>query len=158
MVNVHHHYGPSPEGYEFMNWGTYHRASHSAIGIDRTSHGTGFTKQYHPSLTALFDNVDTCPQELLLFFHRLPYSHVLKNGKILLQYYYDAHFEGVQDVENFISQWKSLERHLPRAAFQSVNERLARQLENAREWRDVINTYFYRMTEIPDEKGRLIYK
>ncbi len=157
MVNIHHHYGPSPEGYEFMRWGTYHRASHSAIGVDRTSRGTGFSKQYHPGLTARFDDVDTCPQELLLYFHRLSYSDRLKNGKTLLQHYYDTHFEGVRDVEDFIRQWQSLERHLPKAVFKSVRDRLARQLENAREWRDVVNTYFHRMTEIPDEKDRLIY-
>lgn len=158
MVNVHNHYGPSPEGYEYMKWGTYHRASHSAIGIDRTGRGTGFSKQYHPSLAARFDDVDSCPQELLLFFHRLPYSHVLKNGKTLLQHYYDTHFEGVLDVEDFISQWQSLERHLPKAVFESVAGRLVRQLENAREWRDVVNTYFYRKTGIPDEKGRPIHE
>lgn len=158
MVNVHHHYGPSPEGYEYMKWGTYHRAGRSAIGVDRTSRGTGFSRQYPPGLTALFDSVDACPQELLLFFHRLPYSHRLKNGKTLLQYYYDMHFEGVREVEDFISQWQSLKQHLPKAVFESVGSRLARQLENAREWRDVVNTYFYRRTGIPDEKGRLIYE
>ncbi|MDR3207729.1 MAG: alpha-glucuronidase, partial [Oscillospiraceae bacterium] len=94
MVNINHHYGPSPEGYEFMKWGTYHRANHRAIGVDRTSRGTGFTTQYKPELTALFDDVTTCPEELLLYFHRLPYDYVLKNGKSLLQYIYDTHFEG----------------------------------------------------------------
>ena len=158
MVNVRNHYGPSPEGYEFMKWGTYHRANHYAIGTDRTSRGTGFSKQYHPGLTAIFDNVDTCPQELLLFFHRLPYSYILRNGKTLLQNYYDMHFEGVRDVEDFISQWQSLKRYLPKAVFESVGRRLVRQLENAREWRDVINTYFYRKSGIPDDRGRHIYE
>lgn len=158
MVNISHHYGPCPEGYEFMKWGTYHRASHSAIGVDRTSRGTGLTKQYHPRLTTLFDNADTCPAELLLYFHRLPYSYVLADGRTLLQYYYDSHFEGVDEVEHFIELWVSLKEKLPEDVFRSVGDRLVRQLENAREWRDVINTYFYRLTEIPDEKGRHIYQ
>ncbi|MFA9379574.1 MAG: alpha-glucuronidase, partial [Acetanaerobacterium sp.] len=158
MVAIRQHYGPSPEGYEFMPWGTYHRANREAVGVDRTSRGTGFTKQYAPYLTTLFDNVSTCPEELLLYFNRLPYTYVLKSGKTLLQHIYDTHFEGVEDVEGFISLWASLEGLLPAETFDSVRERLARQLENAKEWRDVINTYFYRFTGTPDEKGRLIYE
>ncbi|HHY81512.1 MAG TPA: alpha-glucuronidase [Clostridiales bacterium] len=158
MVNVHSHYGPSPEGYEYSKWGTYHRANYKAIGIDRTSKGTKFTLQYHPSLTAMFDDINKCPEKLLLFFHRLNYSHVMKNGKTLLQHYYDLHFEGVEDVEEFIEIWKSLEPHLPKKAYDNVLERLKLQLKNAIEWRDVLNTYFYRFTGIPDAKGRKIYE
>lgn len=158
MVNVNQHYGPSPEGYEFMRWGTYHRANREGIGVDRTSRGTGYTRQYDPYLTELFDHPDTCPEELLLYFYRLPYTHVLKNKKNLLQYIYDTHFEGAEDVKGFIALWDSLEGRLPGEAYRSVKDRLQRQLENALEWRDVINTYFYRLTGTPDEKGRKIYE
>lgn len=158
MVNVNLHYGPSPDGYEFMKWGTYHRANREAVGVDRTSRGTGFTKQYDPSLTELFDRRETCPQELLLYFHRLPYTYVLKNGKTLLQHIYDTHFEGVQEVERYICQWDCLKAKIPDTTFASVKERLIRQLENAKEWRDVINTFFYRLTGTTDEKGRKIYE
>jgi len=158
MVNINHHYGPSPEGYEFMKWGTYHRANHKAIGVDRTSKGTGFTSQYHPSLTALFDDVNTCPQDYLLFFHRLSFAHVLKNGKTLLQYYYDSHFEGVQDVEEFIELWRAIKQYLPDKIYNNVIRRLTLQLQNAIEWRDVVNTYLYRLTGIPDAYGRKIYE
>jgi alpha-glucuronidase len=157
MVNIHHHYGPSPEGYEFSKWGTYHRASHKAIGIDRTESGTGYTAQYHPYLNALYSDTKTCPEELLLFFHRLPFDHRLKCGRTLLQYIYDTHFEGVEAVEGFVTTWNSLKPMLPVSAYQSVAERLQMQLANAREWRDVINTYFYRLTGIADEHGRVIY-
>jgi len=157
MVNIHHHYGPSPEGYEFSKWGTYHRANHKAIGIDRTENGTGYTAQYHPYLNKLYSNVNTCPEELLLFFHRLPFDHRLQCGRTLLQYIYDTHFEGVEAVEGFIKTWDSLKEMLPDCAYQSVTDRLKGQLANAREWRDVINTYFYRLTGIPDEHGRVIY-
>ena len=124
MVNVHLHYGPSPEGYEFMRWGTYHRANHAAIGVDRTSRGTGYTTQYDPYLTELFDNIGTCPEEMLLYFYRLPYTYTLKNGKTLLQHIYDTHFEGVEDVKGFIALWDSLEGQLPEATFASVRARL----------------------------------
>jgi len=158
MVNINHHYGPSPEGYEFSKWGTYHRADHKAVGIDRTKKGTGFTAQYHPYLNKLYSDIETCPENLLLYFHRLPYEYKLKNGKTLLQHYYDTHFEGYDEVKGFIKTWDSLKPMLPECAYDTVAGRLQRQLVNAREWRDVINTYFYRLTGIPDEHGRLIYE
>lgn len=158
MVTVGSHYGPSVDGYEYMKWGTYHRADHKAIGVDRTERGTGFTAQYHPYLNALYSDKATCPEELLLFFHRLPYDYRLKSGKTLIQHIYDTHFEGVEDVQGFISTWESLKEHLPPSVYASVSERLALQLENAREWRDVVNTYFLRKTGIKDEKGRLIHE
>jgi len=157
MVNINHHYGPSPEGYEFSKWGTYHRADNKAVGIDRTENGTGYTVQYHPVLNELYGNIDTCPEELLLFFHRLQYDHLLKCGRTLIQFIYDTHFEGYEDVEGFIETWKTLQPLLPDTAYVSTGERLLRQLENAREWRDVINTYFYRLSGIADIHGRLIY-
>ncbi len=158
MVTVGRHYGPSIDGYEYMKWGTYHRADHKAIGVDRTKNGTGFTSQYHPFLDALYSGKTTCPEELLLFFHRLPYIYLLKSGKTLIQHIYDTHFEGVEDVQGFIATWESLKDLLPASAYESVLGRFMRQLENAREWRDVVNTYFYRKTGIKDEKGRLIYE
>ncbi len=157
MVAVGKHYGPSVDGYEYMKWGTYHRADHKAIGVDRTSKGTGLTSQYHPFLDVLYSDKNTCPGELLLFFHRLPYDYKLKSGKTLIQHIYDTHFEGVEDVLGFISTWESLKEHLPSSAYESVLARLNRQLENAREWRDVVNTYFLRKTGIPDAHGRMIY-
>lgn len=158
MVNVGHHYGPSPEGYEYMNWGTYHRANHTAVGIDRTRSGTGFTAQYPKSLAEKFENLKTCPEELLLYFHRLPYDYLLKHGKTLLQHIYDTHFTGADEVEQFLRLWDLLQAHLPQETYRSVRERLCRQLKNAQEWRDVINTYFYRFTGVPDEQGRKIYE
>ena len=157
MVNISHHYGPSPEGYEFMKWGTYHRANFEAIGVDRTDKGTGYTKQYHPYLCDLYSRKETCPENLLLYFHRLPYSYKLKSGQTLLQFIYDTHFVGCDEVEEFIRTWDSLKHLLPADAYNSVADRLKQQLENAKEWRDVVNTYFYRLTGIPDEKERRIY-
>lgn len=152
------HYGPGPDMYEYDRWGTYHRANWKEIGVDRTSRGTGYTKQYHRELTELYDNLETCPEELVLFFYRLPYSYVLKTGKTLIQHIYDSHFEGVEDVEVFIKEWAELEGHIDEAAFKRVTDKFKIQLDHAKEWRDVINTYFYRRTGIEDAKGRKIYE
>jgi alpha-glucuronidase len=94
MVYVHHHYGPSPDGYEYAKWGTYHRADTKAIGVDRTRNGTGYTAQYQPYLRDLYENTATCPEEMILYFHRLPYDYKLKDGRTMIQYIYDTHFEG----------------------------------------------------------------
>jgi len=157
MVSILDHYGPSVDGYEYSKWGAYHRADHRAIGVDRTRKGTGFTAQYHPYVASMYENIETCPENLLLFFHRLPYTFRLKSGKTLIQHIYDTHFEGVENVQEFIDTWQSLRPYLPENVYASVAERFRRQLMNAKEWRDVINTYFYRKTGIPDEKGRKIY-
>ncbi len=157
MVNPGHHYGPNPEGYEYSHWGTYHRANWEAIGVDRTSRGTGFTLQYHEPWRSIYDDIHKCPEELLLFFHRVPYNFKMKNGKTLLQNIYDLHFDGVEGVQKLIELWEELEGKIDPSKFSRVRERLRKQLVSAVEWRDVINTYFYRRTGVADEKGRKIY-
>lgn len=157
MVNPGHHYGPNPEGYEYSHWGTYHRANYEAIGVDRTSKGTGYTLQYHSPWREIYDDINKCPEDLLLFFHRVPYKFILKSGKTLIQQIYDLHFEGVEEVEILKSKWSELKGRIDDKIFERVSKRLEMQLEHAKEWRDVINTYFYRRTGIPDEKGRKIY-
>jgi alpha-glucuronidase len=158
MVTPGLHYGPSIEGYEFSKWGTYHRADQTAIGIERGPGGTGYTKQYAEKNARLFADPKTCPENLLLFFHRLPYSFVMKNGETLLQNIYDTHFEGYEDVKKMLETWQSLKELLNPEVYDSVLKRFERQLENAREWRDVVNTYFWRKTGIPDHRSRKIYE
>jgi alpha-glucuronidase len=180
MVTPHYHYGPSPEGYEFDKWGTYHRANHTHVGVDRTvggnggnnggemgggndgnKGGTGYTGQYHPYLANLYNDPATTPEELLLFFHRLPYDYKLKSGQTLLQYIYNTHFEGVEGVLSLIETWRTLKDKvpglIPEDVYDEVQKRLDLQLANACDWRDVVNTYFYRLSGIPDERGRKIY-
>ena len=151
MVQPHLHYGVNIDGYEYSRWGTYHFADCHGVGVDRTrSTGTGYTGQYFEPNADLYENIATCPDELLLFFHFAPYTHVLQNGKTLIQHIYDTHFEGVADVESFIKKWDELEGLIDAESFTNVQGRLKQQLENAKEWRDQINTYFYRKSGITD--------
>lgn len=158
MVTPHSHYGPSPEGYEYSAWGTYLRANREAVGIDRTGSGTGFTRQYPAEIASLYDSISTCPEKLLLFFHRLRYTYRLANGKTLIQRIYDDHFSGAEQTKALAALWKALEGLVPQASHENVSERLKRQVRNAEEWRDVVNTYFFRYSGIPDDKGRLIHE
>lgn len=158
MVTPHTHYGPDIDGYEYDRWGTYHRADLHGIGVDRTSAGTGYVEQYNEPWRSLYAGKETCPEELLLFFHYIPYTYVLKSGKTLIQHIYDTHFEGVSEVEAMQKEWEGLAGKISDRAFSCVKDRFARQLVNAKEWRDRVNTYFYRKCGIEDEKGRNIYK
>ncbi|WP_299091349.1 alpha-glucuronidase family glycosyl hydrolase [uncultured Metabacillus sp.] len=159
MVNPGHHYGPNVDGYEYSVWGTYHFADRNGIGVNRTvKDGTGYTGQYFPENTEIYENVETCPDELLLFFHYVSYTHRLQSGKTVIQHIYDTHFEGVEEVEKYMELWKQLEGEISPKAFHNVLDRFSEQLRSAKEWRDQINTYFYRKSGIEDEKNRLIYK
>ncbi len=157
MVTPHEHYGCSVDGYEYSCWGTYHRADHLGIGVDRSDKGTGYAEQYYEPNASMYNSIDSCPEELLLFFHHVPYNHMLRTGKTLIQHIYDSHFEGVEEVEGMIADWNSIEGKVPEDTFRGVRERFDRQLYNAREWRDQVNSYFYRKSGIADEKGRVIY-
>ena len=157
MVTPHEHYGPSIDGYEYSRWGTYHRADHLGMGVDRSDKGTGYAQQYYEPNASMYNNMETCPEELLLFFHHVPYTYTLKSGKTLIQHIYDTHFEGVEEVEAMIASWASLKDKVDEEIFAVVTERFGRQLSNAKEWRDQVNTYFYRKSGIADEKGRKIY-
>lgn len=158
MVTPHYHYGPDIDGYEYDRWGTYHRADCNGLGVDRTPNGTGYTNQYHEPWKTVYADKDRCPQELLLFFHYVRYDTILKSGKTLIQHIYDAHFEGVEEVEAMMDKWKSLQKDINPDVYERVWERMERQLANAIEWRDRVNTYFYRKSGVKDSQGRLIYE
>ena len=157
MVTPHYHYGPSVDGYEYSRWGTYHRADHLGLGVDRTDAGTGYVRQYHEPNASIYNDISTCPEELLLFFHHVPYTHKLSTGKTVIQHIYDTHFEGVEEVEAMIVAWEKLQDLIPKQIYDNVRERFGMQLNNACEWRDQINSYFYRKSGIADKMGRKIY-
>ncbi|MCT2537017.1 alpha-glucuronidase [Aquibacillus koreensis] len=158
MINQHHHYGPNIDGYEYDVWGTYHFSDRDGMGVDRTMEtGTGYTEQYFSPNKEIYNSLETCPDELLLFFHHVPYTYELKSGKTVIQHIYDTHFLGFEQVEGLITRWNSLEGKMDDYRFNNVKERLHMQLKNAREWRDQINTYFYRKSGVPDAKNRTIY-
>lgn len=157
MVTPHVHYGCSVDGYEYSRWGTYHRADHLGLGVDRSLAGTGYAGQYHEPNASMYNQPETCPEELLLFFHHLPYTYRLKSGKTLIQHIYDSHFEGVEEVDGMRALWQELKGKIAAEIWENVWERFERQADNAKEWRDQVNSYFYRKSGIADEKGRTIY-
>jgi alpha-glucuronidase len=158
MVTPNSHYGPSIDGYEYSRWGTYHFADREGIGVDRTvKTGSGFTAQYEPGQARVYEDIETCPDDLLLFFHHVPYQHRLKSGETVIQHIYDSHFEGAEGTERLLATWLSLAGHVDPVRFEQVHARLELQVANAADWRDVVNSYFFRKSGIPDELGRKIF-
>jgi alpha-glucuronidase len=137
MVTPHSYYGTDVDGYEYSRWGTYHFADRGGMGVDRTvATGTGYSHQYHQPTAEMYDSLDRCPDELLLFFHHVPYSNKLKLGKTVIQHIYDTHFEGTEEAEQLKREWMSLEGKIDTERFAQV---LSRQTEHAKHWRDVIH-------------------
>jgi alpha-glucuronidase len=158
MVRPGHHYGPDVDGYEYTPWGTYHFADRDGVGVDRTAAtGTGFAGLYPKPWSELYESSATCPDELLLFFHHVPYGHVLHSGTTVIQHIYDTHFAGAQRVAGMRDRWRSAAGLVDPAVHARVAERLDEQLRSAEEWRDQINTYFFRKSGVPDAKGRTIH-
>ena len=157
MVTPDCHYGPSVDGYEYSRWGTYHRADHLGIGVDRSKKGTGYAAQYNEPNASMYEVPETCPEELLLFFHHMPYTYQLKSGKTIIQHIYDTHFEGAKDAEKMFALWTELKESIDEEAYNRVTERMQHQVAHSKEWRDIVNSYFYRKSGIKDEKGREIY-
>jgi alpha-glucuronidase len=151
------HYDPGPESSEHNGWGQWHRADNKGIGMDRTvATGTGFIGQYSPEVQALYENVVRCPDDLLLFFHHVSYRHVLQSGKSVIQFMYDAHYEGAERVQGYVTEWQALKGHLDNDRYEDVLAHLQYQAGQAIVWRDAICRWLLRLSGIPDEKGRVL--
>lgn len=142
-----HHYGPEPDGYIAsypIEWCPvyYHKADTLGIGFDRTHTGSDATSQYREPYCSLYDDVSTCPERYLLWFHRVPWTYRMKSGRNVyeeLQYRYNR---GVSEVEDFIRIWNEAKPAIDDQRWKEVDERMQHQLENAREWRDTCLNYF----------------
>ncbi|RSH89185.1 hypothetical protein EHS25_002297 [Saitozyma podzolica] len=157
LFDVETHYGANPAQADTHGGGHWIRADATSIGNDRTSAitGTGFSAQYPPLVTKMFDSVKTCPEELLLWFHHLPYTHRLKNGKTIIQHLYDEHYRGAAVIRRWVTQWAALKGLIDDARHDYVAFRLEYQAGHAIVWRDVINTFFNDKCHIEDERGRV---
>ena len=153
---VGNHYGVAVEASERNGWGQWHRADEIGVGMDRTvATGTGFIGQYSTAVARMYESLATCPDDLLLFMHHVPYKHVLHSGKSVIQYLYDSHYEGAEAVEGFVRDWKSLEGQVDGQRYREVLAQLEYQAGQAEVWRDAVSNWFLRASGIPDAKARV---
>jgi alpha-glucuronidase len=149
------HYDPAPESSENNGWGQWHRADHEAIGMDRTiASGTGFIAQYPPAVQKLYEPLANCPDNLLLFFHHVPYTHTLHSGETIIQHIYDSHYLGAEQAKGFISAWKKLDGRIDEERYRDILARFEFQALEAEKWRDTICNWIYQLSGIPDLRGR----
>ncbi len=152
---VGNHYGVAVEASENNGWGQWHRADEKGVGMDRTvATGTGYIGQYRPAVASLYESLATCPDDLLLFMHHVPYTHMLHNGKSVIQYIYDSHYEGVAAVEGYVRDWKTLKGRVDDQRYYEVLKQLEYQEGQAQVWRDAVVTWFWKTSGIADALGR----
>jgi alpha-glucuronidase len=149
------HYGPNIEASENNGWGQWHRADHEGVGMDRSVvTGTGFAGQYPPEVAKMYEDVATTPDELLTFFHHVPYTYKLQDGRTVIQYIYDSHYEGAEEAARLGSEWVTLKGKIDDGLYNEMAARLEYQAGHAMVWRDAIVQYFLKLSGIPDAKGR----
>jgi alpha-glucuronidase len=149
------HYGPNVESSERNGWGQWHRADHRGVGMDRSvATGTGYAGQYAPEIARIYESAATTSDDLLLFFHHVPYTYRLHDGKTVIQYLYDSHYDGAAQVADFVPQWDTLKGKIDPALYTDMRARLVYQAAHAVVWRDAITQYFLKLSGIPDDRGR----
>jgi alpha-glucuronidase len=151
-----YHFGPGIESAERNGWGQWFRGEKDGIGMDRTTAtGTGFTGQYPKELAAKYESLATCPDDLLLFFHHVPYNYELHSGKTLVQSIYDAHYEGALAAAGYVPQWESLKGKIDDERYGKTLALFEYQAGHALVWRDAVNNWFHRISGIDDAQGRV---
>ena len=149
------HYGPNIEASERNGWGQWHRDDAHGIGMDRTvATGTGYVGQYPPEIARKYESLATTPDDLLLFFHHVPYTYKLHSGKTVIQYIYDSHYQGAHEAARLGEEWATLKGRVDDRLFDDVRARLEYQAGHAIVWRDAIVQYFLKQSGIPDAEGR----
>lgn len=145
-----HHYGPEPDGFIAsypLEWCPvyYHKADAQGIGFDRSSKGTDAVGQYPEPYRSLYDNIETCPEEYLLWFHHVPWTYKMKSGSTLWQELCMKYNMGVAMVEVYRDFWHTSAKLYMKGheqEWQHTDSLLNVQLENAKEWRNTCLKYF----------------
>ena len=150
------HYGVSVEASERNGWGQWHRADKEGVGMDRTvATGTGYIGQYRPAVAKVYESLETCPDDLLLFMHHVPYTYRLHSGKTVIQSIYDMHYDGAAAIEGYAREWKALAGRIDDQRYHEVLAQLTYQAGQADVWRDAVSNWFLRESGIPDAQGRV---
>lgn len=149
-----HHYGPEPWGDvpnarpDWMPW-YYHNADSIGLGFDRTTTGSNAVSQYFPPLKEIYNDPSRCPENLLLWFHHIPWNYKMKNGHIMwdeLCYKYDS---GVQQVRSFPKTWNQMQPYIDEQRFNDVKSKLEIQSQDAVWWKDACLLYFQTFSKHP---------
>ena len=149
IFSFDHHYGPEPDGFKAeypIEWCPvyYHKADAEGVGFNRSKTGSDAVSQYREPLNEIYNDLESCPEEYLLWFHHVPWNYQMKSGLTLWQEMQEKYNSGVRDVERFCLIWDNMKPYFQNdmQRWNEVKARMDHQLENARKWRDVCLNYF----------------
>ena len=152
-----HHYGPGPwvNNLKRADWNptSYHQADATGLGAARDAKGTNAIAQYAPELAKQWGNPDTCPENLLLWFHHVAWDHRMKSGRILWDELCLRYQQGVDEVRTMRRNWEALAGRIDAERFTAVQQRLQRQEQDAIIWRDACLLYFQTFSHRPLPSG-----
>ena len=160
-----HHYGPEPwceiSGAR-ADWlpSYYHRADKVGLGFDRTTSGSDAVSQYPDSLAAVFNSLDSCPEEYLLWFHHMPWGYKLKSGNTLWDELCYKYQSGVDKAHEFCEIWKQMSPYIDKERYEAVARRLKIQADDAVWWKDACLEYFrtFSRMKYPSGVDKPIYR
>ncbi|MEX2317581.1 MAG: alpha-glucuronidase family glycosyl hydrolase [Pirellulales bacterium] len=131
-------------------------ADQAGLGRDRTvATGSGFIGHYPKPVAKLYEALETCPDQLLLFMHEVPYTHVLKSGKTVIEQLYDAHYQGARDAARAVDKWRKLSGHMDPTRYRDVLTRLDYQAGHAQVRRDAACNWLWKNSGVADGQGRV---
>ena len=149
-----HHYGPepwyAPRGLR-ADWTPpyYHKADSIGMGFDRTTKGSGNVKQYPDELCKLYNDINTCPEEVLVWFHHVPWDFKMKSGRTFWDELCHKYDDGVQEARRFLKIWDTMEPYIDTQRFADVQRKLRIQVRDSEWWRDACLLYFQTFSHRP---------
>ena len=149
-----HHYGPEPWCHidnARADWlpPYYHRADEKGLGFDRSSTGSNTTAQYFSPLREQLDNLATCPEAFILWFHHVPWDYQMKSGRTMWNELVDKYYSGADSVKTYQRSWDGVESMVDAQRFKEVQYRLKVQARDAIWWRDACLLYFQTLSKLP---------
>ncbi len=149
-----HHYGPepwyAPRGLR-ADWTPpyYHKADSIGLGFDRTLTGSANVKQYPDDLCRLYNDINTCPENLLAWFHHVPWDHKMKSGRTFWDELCHKYDEGVHETRRFLAIWDAMQPYIDAQRFEEVQRKLRIQARDSEWWRDACLLYFQTFSKRP---------
>ena len=149
-----HHYGPepwySPKGVR-ADWTPpyYHKADNIGMGFDRTTSGSGNVKQYPEALCQQYNDIKTCPENLLTWFHHVPWDFKMKSGRTFWDELCHKYDDGLRQARQFLAVWDAMQPYVDQQRFQEVQHKLRIQARDAEWWRDACLLYFQTFSKRP---------
>lgn len=157
IMGTGHHYGPAPwiNDQRRPEWNPvyYHKADSTGIGFNRTATGSNALSQYHPEVRAHWEQLDNCDEKYLLWFHHVPWTHLMKNGRTLWNELCYRYYNGAAAVQKMQEAWKQLEPLIDQERFDQIRQLMAIQYQEATWWRDACLLYFQQFSKQPLPTG-----